>query len=50
MELWRLKNDLDLADFWGILVSYPENEELVRQAEGVLLKRIQASPELRAMS
>ena len=37
LQAWKLKDDLDLADFGESWVTYAENAELVRKAEGALL-------------
>ncbi|ELR06866.1 hypothetical protein GMDG_08157 [Pseudogymnoascus destructans 20631-21] len=49
LKAWKLKDDLDVADFGESWVTYPENAELVQKAEGALLRRIQQDAKLRAM-
>ena len=49
LQAWRLKDDLNLADFRELWVTYPKNAELVQKAKGALLRRIQQDAKLRAM-
>ena len=49
MQAWRLQDDLDAEEFGGSWLSHPRNAELVEGADRALLRRIQASTELRAM-
>jgi hypothetical protein len=49
MELWRLKDDLDLEDFGGSWLSYPSNSEFLEGAKLALFRRIQGNVKLRAM-
>jgi hypothetical protein len=49
MQSWRLKDDLDLEDIMGSWLLHPSNAKFLEGAELALLRRIQASPKLRAM-
>ena len=49
MELWRLKDDLDLEDFGGLWLSYPSNSEFLNSAKLALFRQIQGSLKLQAM-
>lgn len=49
LESWRLKDDLDLEDFGGSWLSHPGNAELVQNADVVLVRHIQNTPQLRKM-
>jgi Orsellinic acid/F9775 biosynthesis cluster protein D/Helicase conserved C-terminal domain/DEAD/DEAH box helicase len=49
LQAWKLKDDLDMADYGESWVTDPKNAELVQQAEGALLQCIQYSTQLRAM-
>ena len=37
LQAWKLKDDLDLADFRESWVTYAKNAKLVRKAKGALL-------------
>jgi hypothetical protein len=49
VQSWKLKDDLDLADFGESWLTYPENEGLLKGSELVLLQHIQQSAELWAL-
>jgi hypothetical protein len=49
MQSWRLKDDLDMEDFGASWLSHPSNSEFVEGANLALLRRIQATAELRTM-
>jgi hypothetical protein len=46
VQSWKLKDDLDLADFGESWLTYPENEGLLKGSELALLQHIQQSAEL----
>jgi hypothetical protein len=49
IESWRLKDDLDLEDFGGSWLSYPNNSEFLEGAKLVFFRQIQGNTKLRAI-